>query len=124
MEIESFFLDTYALYEIITGNKAYKKYTSGVVLITTKLNLMELYYGLLVNYDRRIAEKNYQAFREYTIEIDDETIKKAMEFKLANKEKNLSYVDCIGYTIARQRNINFLTGDKEFKDVEGVEYVK
>lgn len=124
MEIESLFLDTYALYEIIAGNKAYKKYTSGVALITTKLNLMELYYGLLINHNKKIAEKSYQAFREYVIEIDDETIKKAMEFKLANKEKNLSYVDCVGYTIANQRNINFLTGDKEFKDMEGVEYVK
>jgi len=124
MEIESFFLDTYAMYEIITGNREYKRYTSGVALITTKLNLMELYYGLLNKYNKKVAETSYQAFNEYAIEIDDETIKKAMEFKLANKEKNLSYVDCIGYTIAQQRNIRFLTGDKEFKDMPEVEYVK
>ena len=36
----------------------------------------------------------------------------------------LSYVDCIGYMISRQLGIKFLTGDEQFKDFEGVEFVK
>lgn len=124
MEIESFYLDTYAMYEIIKGNPGYKKFTTEVSTITTKLNLMELYYGLLLNHGRKTAEKYYDIFKEYVVEVDDTTIKQAMEFKLANKNKNLSYVDCIGYTIARRRNIKFLTGDKEFEYMEEVEYVK
>jgi len=124
MEIESFFFDTYAMYEIIAGNPAYKKYISGITVITTRLNMMELYYGLLSNHSKKVAERYYGVFVEYAIDIDDETIKSAMEFKLANKNKNLSYVDCIGYIMAQKRNIKFLTGDVEFKDMYGVEYVK
>ena len=124
MEVESFYFDTYALYEIIVGNPAYRRYTSGVAVVTTKLNLMELYYGLLLSYGKQAANRHYDIFGEYIVELDDDTIKKAMEFKLANKHKNLSYVDCVGYTIARKRNIKFLTGDKEFKGLPSVEYVK
>ncbi len=124
MEIESFYFDTYALYEIVAGNPAYRRYIQGVSIIITKLNLMELYYGLLLTHSKEMAEKYYDTFVEYAIEIDDPVIKQAMEFRFANKYKNLSYVDCIGYTIATQRNIKFLTGDKEFKDMPGVEYVK
>jgi len=47
-----------------------------------------------------------------------------MTFRALNKKRNLSYVDCIGYIIAKQRNIKFLTGDKEFEYMENVEFVK
>ncbi|MFH0859860.1 MAG: PIN domain-containing protein [Candidatus Altiarchaeota archaeon] len=124
MEIESFFFDTYALYEIAAGNRAYEVYASGVAAVTTRLNLMELYYGLLAAHGKKAAERYYDAFIGYAVDIGDDTIKRAMEFKLANKSRNLSYVDCIGYTLARQRNIRFLTGDREFKDMPGVEHVK
>ena len=61
---------------------------------------------------------------KYTIEINDEIIKLANAFRIANKKRKLSYIDCIGYIIARLRNIKFLTGDKQFEDLENVEYVK
>jgi len=124
MELKTYFYDTYALHEIISGNPAYKKYTAGVAAITTKLNLMELYYGLLLKYGKKTAEKYYQEFAEYAIEIDDDAIKKAMELKQTLKNKNLSYVDCIGYTLAQQRNIKFLTGDRQFQNMPNVEHVK
>ncbi len=124
MEIKGYFFDTYALYEIAKGNKDYKRFKSGIAVITTPLNLMELYYGLLLRHDEKTAEKYYNAFKEYVVEITDDTIKQAMKLKKQHKEKNLSYVDCIGYTISLQRNIKFLTGDKEFKNLPNVEYVK
>ena len=124
MEIEEYFLDTYALYEIITGNKEYTRFKSGIAVITTKLNLMELYYGLLLRYDEKTASKYYDIFREYVVDISDNTIKQAMKIKKQNKKMNLSYVDCIGYRIALERKIKYLTGDKEFKNLPNVEYVK
>jgi predicted nucleic acid-binding protein len=124
MEIETYYLDTYALYEIIAGNPAYKKYTTGIAITTTRLNLMELYYGLLANHNKETAEKHYNELTKYAIEPDDNTIKKAMQFRHANKDKNLSYTDCIGYTLAQQRKTKFLTGDKAFKNMPDVEYVK
>ena len=46
MEIKTFFLDTYALYEIIEGNENYIEYTKNVAIVTTKINIMELFYVL------------------------------------------------------------------------------
>ena len=124
MEVEEFFFDTYALNEIIKGNKDYAKFKSGVAIITTNLNLMELYYGLLLRHDEKNAEKYYGAFKEYVVKVTDETIKQAMKLKKQYKKQNLSYIDCIGYTISLKRNVKFLTGDKEFKNLTNVEYIK
>lgn len=124
--IETFFFDTYALYEIIRGNPRYKKFSSGVAMVTTRLNLMELCYGLLLklNCDKKTVEDYYNEFLDYAIEIDDSTIKKAIYFKYENRKKDLSYVDCIGYVIAIERGIKFLTGDEQFKSFQRVEFVK
>src|SRR3989344_4003965 len=124
MEIKTFFFDTYAVYEIIEGNKNYRSYIKNVAIVTTKLNLMELYYGLLVNYNEKTANDLYDKFLSYYTSIDDNSIKKAMISRALNKKKDLSYIDCVGYIISKQRNIKFLTGDKEFEDMENVEFVK
>jgi len=124
MELETFFFDTYAFYEIIKGNPEYKPFTKGIAIITTKLNLMELYYGLLSNYGIKVAEKYFERFSKFCVDVSDENIKEAMQFKTKNKEKKMSYVDCIGYIISLQRQVPFLTGDKQFESFENVEFVK
>ena len=120
-----FFFDTYAIMEIISGNENYKKYMESD-FITTKLNLMELYYQFIRENEIKRAEYYYQKYLPNCIEISDKIIKEAMKFKYRmNKEKkNISYVDAIGYTISENEKIKFLTGDIAFKDVQNVEYVK
>jgi len=124
MEVKTLFFDTYALYEIIEGSENYINYIKNIAVVTTKLNLMELYYGLLIKHNEKTANHFYNKFLPYCTGIDNDTIKKAMMFKSLNKKKDLSYVDCVGYIISKQRNIKFLTGDKEFEDMENVEFVK
>jgi hypothetical protein len=92
--------------------------------VTTKLNLMELHYGLLLCYGKIAADKHFDELAKFSVDVSDETIKKANEFRASLKERKLSFVDCIGYIIARARNIKFLTGDSQFKDFENVEFVK
>ena len=58
------------------------------------------------------------------IEPSKETIRRAMLFRQHHKKKNLSYADCIGYQLALDREIRFLTGDKEFKILPHVEFVQ
>lgn len=123
-EISTFFFDTYAFYEIIEGNPKYSSFAQNIAIITTKLNLMELYYGLLIKHGQDTAEKYYDKLTEFTVDMDDETIKKAMLFRAQNKNKKFSYVDCIGYVLAIQRNVKFLTGDNAFMNLPNVEFVK
>lgn len=123
MSTEVFFCDTYALIEIIGGNENYKKYTRQV-LMTSQLNLMELYYAFLRDYDKQTAEKYFNLLSDLIIPVPVEIIKLAMDFKLQHKKENLSYVDCIGYCLAYDMGIKFLTGDKGFGDKDNVEFVK
>lgn len=118
-----FFCDTYALIEIVGGNPNYKEYINNA-LITSDSNLMELYYAFLRDYDKHTANKYFDFWAKFSIQIPRETIKQAMEFRLANKKENLSYIDCIGYIFAMQNGIKFLTGDIKFKDKQDVEFVK
>jgi uncharacterized protein len=122
--VESFFFDTYAIYELIEGNKQYEPYGSGLAIITTKLNLMELHYVLLVKYDKGVANYYYDEFERFAVDIDGPIIKAANEFRALMKGKRLSYVDCIGYILAKARNAKFLTGDKEFQGLENVQFIK
>jgi uncharacterized protein len=119
-----YFFDTYAFFEFILGNKNYKKYFEQTKIFTSVLNLTELFYVLLNNYDLETARKYYYSFKQFVIPLSDEIIEKAMIFRHDNKKKDLSYADCIGYTIAQKQGIKFLTGDKEFKDMGNVEFVK
>ena len=119
----AYFLDTYALIEIVKKNKNYEPYKKGN-LITTKLNLMEFHYFLLRTVGKSEADVKYNRLLSLTTEISDETIKKANEFKLFHKKRKLSYIDCLGYIIARISGSKFLTGDNQFKDLQNVEFVK
>ncbi len=120
-----YFFDTYALFEIFFGNQNYLKYLDSEV-VTTRLNLMEMYYHLLRDYGEAAAEKYYDETIGYSVEFTDKDIKEAMKFrlKMKKKKKALSYVDALGYTIANRMKIRFLTGDNAFEDIPNVEYVK
>ena len=121
--IKAFFADTYALIEIIGGNPNYKQYT-GFLLLTTKFNIIELYYSLLHDYGEETAEKYLQLYAHFVIPISHSAIRYGMKFKLLYRKEKVSYVDCIGYALAKELGIKFLTGDQKFENKENVEYVK
>ena len=124
MGVASFFFDTYALFELMQKNPNYEKYLKGIELATTKLNLMELHYGVGRKAGWETADDVYSDYAAVTIPIMDEDIKQANRFRYLHKTKKLSYTDCIGYTIAKRMNLKFLTGDIQFKDIDNVEFVK
>lgn len=115
--------DTYALIEIINGNKNYHQFISSI-LLTTKLHVMELYYILLKDFNMQTADRFSSVYFGYCIPITFTSMQYAMEFKLQHKKEKLSYADCIGYALARELRIPFLTGDKTFEKKENVEFVK
>ena len=123
MNTDKFFCDTYALIEIIGGNKSYRKYENAT-LITSEFNLIELYYHFLRSYGKDAAELYFNRWLDLCVQIPHGTIKIGMEIKLANKKEKLSYIDCIGYSFSLQNNVLFLTGDSKFQNKPGVEFVK
>mgnify|MGYP001562646051 CR=1 FL=1 len=118
-----YFFDTYALIEIIKDNENYNQYGKEEI-ITSILNMGELYYSLLRNFNKQIAEEWEEKLIGCYLIVTEETIVKAMKFRFEHKDKNFSFIDCVGYILAKENNLKFLTGDKEFKEMENVEFVK
>ena len=55
-EISIFFADTYALVELLRGNPNYEPYLNAQ-LVTSKFNVVELYYRLLSDKGKAIADE-------------------------------------------------------------------
>ncbi len=117
-----YFFDTYAVVETIEGKKAYTGY-KGSNAIITKLNLFEICQFL---YRKGFSEEEVDAaLSEYgscVVDYSTQLIKEAVRMKLKNRK--LSPADCVGYQVAQEYGVKFLTGDKEFMGMPGVEFVK
>jgi len=118
-----YFFDSYALIEILKQNPRYAQYTT-MMVITSKLNLFEIFYYLLRMGKEKEAFVILQKYDKFTADFDDKIIAQAAYMKYQHKQKKLSMTDCIGYVLAQQMDIKFLTGDKEFEHLENVEFVK
>ncbi len=125
--MSEYYFDTYALICLIQDNENYKRFSDSIIL-TSQFNLVELYYSILQEYDEKKAKDIYLKFKNCLVEVTDDIIFTAMAFRLKTKKQNpksnISYVDCIGYECAKANKVKFVTGDKEFKDFENVEFVK
>jgi len=119
-----YFLDTYAIIEYLQGNEAYLPYFEEQDLHTSTLDIIELYYYLLAKKGEKKADELCVPFLAISQNPKPLTIKNAMKFRLEHKKKNLSYADCISYVMAKENGLKFLTGDKEFKGLANVEFVK
>ena len=121
------FADTYALIELLKGNPNYKGY-SNTDLVVTEFNIFGLTYALFRDFGQEVAENVIGTVRTKVevIPTDDSDYLKASDFRSsANKTgKKLSLVDALGYSCSRKLGIKFLTGDKEFSEMENVEYAK
>ncbi len=118
----TFVFDTYAIIEIINGNENYKPYLDKNIIINDFI-YAELCFILTRN---NYPEKNTQLAKyvKFISHADPEIILLAMEFKLKNIKKDMSMTDCISYFMAKELDIKFLTGDKEFENLESVEFIK
>jgi len=123
---EKYLFDTYALICLIQDRASYRRFADSII-ITTQYNLIELYYSVLQEYGETTAKDVYLRYKNCLVSVTDDVIYKAMALRLRMKRKNpkcnLSYVDCIGYECAKSLKIPFVTGDKEFKDMDDVVFV-
>ena len=122
-----YYADTYALVEILKGNPAYERY-AGEELITSEFNMLELAYALTRDYGEEKAVEILRIVRAFIaiVQPRDEDYARASTLRLELKRqgRNLSLIDALGYVLAKRLNIRFLTGDREFRGLDGVEYVR
>ena len=115
-------LDTYALVEICNGNSAFASLLSENVVITD-ITMAEFYADLYKKYGLKTADYWHKKLSSLCREVPREILIKAVRYRIDNKTENLSFFDCVGYMFAREHNFQFVTGDKEFKQKEGVYYM-
>lgn len=116
-------LDTYALIEMRNGNPKFVHYLNSNFVIAD-ITLAEFYGVILREQGDEKAEYWLNKLQSFSREVSLSVLIEAVKFRHENKGKNLSWVDAIGYIFAKQNNYLFVTGDKEFEDIKGVEYVK
>lgn len=109
--------------EITKANPSYEKYLTED-LTTCALNLYEFFYSCLKDYGEEKAKELFSVFQSVSTTISNEDIFLAAKVKRKYAKNKISYADALGYAMAIQRNMKFLTGDKEFENLEQVEFVK
>jgi len=119
-----FYFDTYALIELGKGNPNYEPYKENVKILLNRLNLLEFSYFLFREGKGEDSKEIFRKYLRYDIDYDEDVLIKAAEMKLKFLKQRLSFVDCIGYILAKKNNAKFLTGDEHFRDMGNVEFVK
>jgi predicted nucleic acid-binding protein len=119
----NYFFDSYAIIEIIKNNPNFAPYAEEDISLSL-FNLAEVYWTALLDYSLEKANEIFSKFRQNVVEIDDETLKEAIQFRKEHKKQDLSYTDCMGYIYAKRNNLRFLTGDSKFEHLPFVEFVK
>ncbi|MEK6889326.1 MAG: PIN domain-containing protein [Nanoarchaeota archaeon] len=120
---DKYFFDSYAIIEVINQSPNYEK-IKDIPIITNALCLGEVYFYFLKVHNKQTADFWIDKLKVELTPIIKEATLEASYFKFNHKSKNFSYPDCIGYIMAKKLGIKFLTGDREFKDMENVEFVK
>lgn len=119
----SYFFDTYAIIELIKENQSYNRFLDEEI-VTSILNIGELYYALLRDFGESVAEEWKGKLEKSAILIDVEIIVRAIKFRFENRKKGFSFIDCIGYILAKENKLKFLTGDSAFEGLDDVEFVR
>lgn len=121
-----YFYDSYAVLAFTSGRPSYRKYFEEGDGVLTKLNLLEVFYRSLERYDLKAASDISESFSKYLVDFELDDIAGSMKMRLELKHKGLdvSYADALGYFLSRKMGIRFLTGDRTFRSLSGVEYVE
>ena len=91
-------------------------------LLMSVVNWGEIYYSILRGASQEIAESKSHEIAGMRIEIvpvdarDLELVRQAAFFKATRK---MSYADCFAAAVAKTRDAELVTGDRDFKVVEG-----
>jgi len=116
-------LDTYALIEIYKGNPKFSNYFKQKFIITD-ITLAEFYSVLLREENEETANYWIKKFEAYSIQINKEILLKAVKLRRKYSKTNISFFDAVGYIYSIENGFYFVTGDKEFANFKGVEFIK
>lgn len=116
-------LDTYALMAIAQGDSNFAKYIAEDFVLPDT-TLAEFYWVLIRDFSEHIALEWIDKLKPYSKSPERDDLINAMNFRFQHRKNNISFFDAVGYVFAQKHHILFVTGDKEFRDFSGVEFIK
>ena len=119
-----YFFDTYALIELL-ARKDFLRY-SAKGFVTSRWNLAELLVVDLREHGEAAARQHFRRFLGACEDPTDEDLFQAALFREAQRKRKrmLSYVDALGYVLARRLSLRFLTGDQAFRGLPHVLFAR
>lgn len=119
-----YYFDTYALIEFLRRREFLRYSAKGFV--TSRWNLAELLVIDVREHGDLIARRHFQRFLAACEDPTDEDLFQAAVFRerQRRRRRSLSFVDALGYRLARRLKLRFLTGDEAFQGLPGVLFVK
>ena len=123
----AYVLDAHALMVYLEKESGYEKVQQVLTdaalhdrkLLLSTVNWGEVYYVTLRHYGSERTDQVARLVETFPIEIIDVDIaiaKQAALFKVAHR---LSYADCFAAALAKARKAILMTGDKEFRSLDG-----
>lgn len=117
------YLDTYVLCEIAKANTRFLSLLVNTSVIND-LTLAEFYGVILREFNEQTAEYWKNKFFSYTKQVPLDVLILAVKFRKDHIKQNISFFDAVGYIFAKENGGIFVTGDKEFKNLPNVEFIK
>ena len=118
-----YYFDTYAIIELIKLNPDYNRF-DGLKIVTSVMNLAEIYNIFLKDKGRKDADEFFEVCNFKFLEISPKIMVEAVRFRYENRKGNVSLTDSVGYVLALDHKLKFLTGDRQFEKLPNVEFVK
>ena len=118
--------DSYALVALLEGNDRYVRIFRRKEVVTTSLNVLEVYSTLLRRIPQAEARELTTGFLSIVVPVPPDAAFSAGDFRqsMRAKKRDCSYVDAWGYAAASSLRVPFLTGDSAFRQIENVEFVR
>jgi predicted nucleic acid-binding protein len=104
----------------MVGNIIGDAHEQSIPLMMTTVNAGEVWYILAREVSEAAADQSIKDMRELGIQFQDADWKLANQASKIKATKKMSFGDCFAAALALQhKGSMFVTGDKEFKQVEG-----
>jgi predicted nucleic acid-binding protein len=119
-------LDSYSLISYIEGEAGKDMMIdifrsardSGKACLLSVVNWGEVYYITLREGGQQQADEVAHLIATLPIHIVPADLELAKQAAIFKSSKKMSYADCFAAALAKQRRVELVTGDKEFKQVE------
>lgn len=117
-----YFFDTHAMIEVSKGTESYAPFRDRPVF-AHQSNIYEFIHKRLRDSREHEVRDIVRRMAPNLLEAETDDLFAASRFRMENVSSRLSYVDALGYVLAKKHALRFLTGDRAFKGMENVEYV-